>query len=205
MNPLRAALKVLGSSFRDLWQDLWMSLVCSILWLIANVLVVTGPPATMTLFYYSSRAAHGELTDFGDLWHRFKRSFGVGWRWGIINLLVMAALIGDIALTGQLSWSQSTIRYAQGLYVALILVWTQVQLYALAFLQVQEEPRVRTAWRNGAVLLGRNILFSIVTGIPTLLILLAGIPLFMLTAFFGPVLVAGIATHAVIDKVGIAD
>jgi len=180
-----------------------MSLVVSLLWLLANVLVIPGPPATLTLFYYSSCTAHGEVCDFGDLWREFRRSWGTGWRWGILNIAALLVLVGDVYLTGQLAWSLTTIRYVQGIYFTLAAVWMLVQVYALAFLREQEKTSIRMALRNGAVLLGRNIFFSIVLALIAGLILLAGIPLFMLSAFFGAVFVAGVGCHAVIDRLGI--
>jgi hypothetical protein len=205
MNPVREALQVLGASFRDLWQDLWMSLVCNLLWLVATALVIPGPPATLALFYYGNRQAHGEMTDLGDVWRKFRQSWGAGWRWGIVNLAVIGVIVGDIYFTGGLNLPQGVLRYMQGFYLAVLGFWLLVQIYALAFMYQQEQPNVRMALRNGAVLLGRNIFFSIVLGLMAGVILLAGMPVFMLSAFFGGVYLAGVGNHAVIQRLGITE
>jgi hypothetical protein len=201
MESTRRAFWVVGASFRDLWQDIFMSLACSLLWLIANALIIPGPPATMTLFYYGNRQAHGEMTNFFDLWRDFRRTWRVGWRWGILNLLVFAMLLGDIHFTGGLSWSSTVILYAQGFYLAVIGFWLLVQVYALAFLREQAKPSISMALRNSAVLLGRNIGFSVVLGALLGLILLVGLPLFMLSGFFGGVFLAGVGNHAVLLQI----
>jgi len=178
-----------------------MSLACSLLWLVANALIIPGPPATMTLFYYGNRQAHGEVTDLIDLWREFRRAWIVGWRWGILNLLVFAMLLGDIYFTGRLSWPSGAIRFAQGFYLTVIVFWLLTQVYALAFLHEQVKPSIGVALRNSAVLMGRNIGFSVVLGVLLGLILLAGLPLFMLSGFFGGVFLAGVGNHAVLLQI----
>lgn len=53
-------------------------LVVNSLWIIANLLVIPGPPATIALQAYANRIVHNEVTDLSDLWQAFKRSWGVG-------------------------------------------------------------------------------------------------------------------------------
>ncbi len=197
---MKDALRVIGWSFRDVWDDLWTNLVINLLWFCFQLLVITGPPATMGLFNYSNRIAHGEVTDFSDFWGAMRRYFIPAWRWALLNYVVLALLAGDYALTGQLSHGNIT-RILQGFYLALLAAWLLVQLYALPFLLEQDTPGVLQALRNGAVMLGRNIRFSVVFGLLLGLALLLGIPVFMLSVAFGGVLTALAGNQAVLNRI----
>ena len=192
-------VSVIRAGLRDAWTDIWTVLVCNLLWLLSILLIIPGPPATVALFYYTNRLAHGEVADIADFWYGMRHYWGVSWRWGFINILLIAILVGDMILTGRLS--QSTLAYIiQGFYIAALGVWLMVQLYTVPFLFEQEVPSIRQALRNGAVMLGRNIGFSVVLGLLLVGILLAGTLLFMLSLAFGGFLLASIGNHAVLNR-----
>jgi uncharacterized membrane protein YesL len=165
-----AVIEVIQAAFRDLWSDVWTVLVCNLLWLLSIVLIVPGPPATLALFYFCNRLAHGEVVDLGDFLRAVRQNWGLGWRWGLVNLLLFAILLGDIMLTGEFSQSPLA-RFTQGFYLAALAVWLLLQLYALPFLFEQEQPALRSAWRNGALMLGRNPGFSVFLGVLVVIIL----------------------------------
>lgn len=199
---MKAVLQVVRDAFQDIWGDLWTMLVCNLLWYLANLLIVPGPPATLALVYYANRLAHDEVADLGDFWKAFRQNWGPAWRWGGVNLAMIAFLLGDILLTGQLSqelWSQ----YMQGLYLALLTGWFVVQFFALPFLFEQETMSVRQALRNSAALIGKNIGFAIaLTGL-LLLILITGVLAFTLSFAFGAVLIACVGNRAVLNRLEI--
>ncbi len=196
---MTSALRAVRAGLKDTWQDFFSTALCNLLWLLANLLVVPGPPATLALVYYANRLAHGEAADLGDFWRAFLRYWGPAWRWGIVNLVVIAFFACDAILTGQYGntlWSQ----YLQGLYVALLAGWLVLQFFALPFLFEQETTSVRQALRNGAVLVGRNPGFALaLTGFLALLLAL-GTLAFMLTFAFGAVIVACAGNRAVLNR-----
>jgi uncharacterized membrane protein YesL len=193
------ALQVIGAAFKDLWDDLWTAAVCNLLWLVANLLIVPGPPATAALFYYGNQVAHDEIAELRDFLAAFRRSWGLGWRWGLVNLLVIGILFGDALLTSRLS--ESTLgRFAQGFYLAVLIVWLLVQLYALPFFFEQETQSVRLALRNGALMLAKNPGFSLALAVLLLSALLAGTLLFMLSVAGGGAFLALVGNHAVLNR-----
>jgi hypothetical protein len=192
-------VSVIRASLQDAWADLWTVLVCNLLWLLSVLLIIPGPPATLALFYYTHRLAHGEVADVVDFWFGVRRYWGAAWRWGFINLLLIAFLMGDVILTGRLS--QSVVAHLiQGFYLAVLGAWLILQLYALPFLFEQEIPSVRQALRNGAVMLGRNIGFSLTLVLLLALVLLLGTLLFMLSFAFGGFILAAAGNHAVLNR-----
>jgi hypothetical protein len=193
---------ILRSSLRDVWDDLWMAVVCNMLWLAALVLVIPGPPATLALFYYGNRLARGEQTDLGDFLRAIRHYWGTAWRWGLVNLALVLVLASDILLL-QPAHPSIWLRFGQGFYLALLMAWCYVQLFALPFLFEQERPTLRLAWRNAAVMLGRNIGFSITLGLSLGLVLFAGALFFLVSAAVGGVYVAASANRAVLDRLAV--
>lgn len=204
---MKVTLRIIGGAFKDLWADLWTVLAVNFFWLFANLLVITGPPATLAVVYYGNRLAHDEVADFADFWKAFRRYWGPAWRWGAINLAVMVFLIGDIALVDQfptLSW----LAYLQGLYIVMLALWMAVQLFALPFLFEQERMGVRQALRNSSALIGRNPGFVLALWFQVLLILIAGTFAFLLSLMFGAVFLACVGNRAILNRLeaaGLAD
>ncbi len=199
MRVIKEVLQIISGALKDAWTDIWTVLVCNLVWTLSNILIIPGPPATLALFTYCNRLAHGEIADFSDYWSTFRRQWGPAWRWGVVNLLVIGLLVGDYILTGQLSQSAFA-RFTQGFYLAALGAWLIVQLYALPFLIEQDTPSVRQALRNGAVMLGRNLGFSVLLSVLVVLLLVVGAALFMLTLVCGGVVVASVGTRAVINR-----
>jgi hypothetical protein len=190
---------VLRAALSDTWNDLLTTALSNLLWFFFTLLVVTAPPATLALFYVANRIARGEPTDPGDFLRGLRSYFGVGWRWGLLHGAVLFLLVGDVILTGQLSQS-AVARLAQGFYLAVLGVWLMLQLYVLPFLFEQETPSLRLALRNGATMLGTNMIFSVVLALLLVAALLAGTLLFLISVAAGGVFVALVGNHAVLDR-----
>ena len=190
---------VLRAALRDTWDDLLTTAVCNLLWLFLSLFIVTGPPATVALFYYANQLAHGEPTGVGDFLRAMRRYFVPGWRWGLINGGMVFLLAGDVIITGRLSQSAGA-RLAQGFFLTALSAWLLLQLYTLPFLFEQETPSVRLALRNGAAMLGMNIPFSVVLSLLLSSILLLGTFLFMLSLAAGGVFLALVGNHAVLSR-----
>lgn len=196
---MTSAIDVIKSALGSIWDELLMSAVYNLLWLLAIVLLIPGPPATLALFYVANRMANGEVVDLSDFTRAFKRYWGIGWRWGLINLLLLFILVGDIFLTGRLSTSPAA-RIFQGFYLAALAVWVLVQIFALPFLFEQKEPNLRQALRNSIVLIGRNLAFAVGVGLLTGLVVLLGTALFMISGAAGGIFVALVGNHAVLNR-----
>lgn len=193
------AFKVLKTALRDSWGDLWTIAICNLLWMLSLLLVVPAPPATLALFYIANRIAHDEPTGLEDFWEGLRRYWWLGWRWGVINLFLLFLLGGDIVLVGRLlpsDWG----RFAQGGFIAALLIWLWLQIFVLGFLFEQEEPDLRLAFRNGAMMLGRNLGFSVLLASLVAALLALGVLLFMISAAAGGVFLALVGNHAVIDR-----
>ena len=199
----QAVIKKIPSIYRrslgQIWEDLWTMLAVNSLWILANLLVIPGPPATIALHAYANRIVHNEETDLRDFWNAFKSSWGVGWRWGAINLVVVALLVVNYYLVSNaVNVNQGS--FLQGLYIAVALGWFMLQFFAPPFLFEQEEMKVSQALRNSALMIGRNLGFSFVFGVSLLVFMAVAILLFALGIMYGAVFLALAGNFAVNDQ-----
>ena len=197
---MHMALKIIGLSLRDVWQELWTIFLVHLLFLLGTILILPGPPVMVALFYYGNRVAHGETADERDFLRAIRVYWKPAWRWGIINLFVLGILIGDYSLTAKVVANSNAAHWLQGLYVTLLLGWVLLQIFALPFLFEQEQPLVRQALRNSVVFVRSNLIFVLVLTLLLALSLTLGILTFMLTFVFGGALVAFAGNHAVLAR-----
>jgi uncharacterized membrane protein YesL len=198
-NDFEAVRLIVKQSLGDLWNDLWTTAVVNLAWLICQALVIPGPPATLALFYYGNRLAHGEIADIGDFWQALRRYWKPAWRWGLVNLALLFLLIGDVRLTGGMGQSPAA-RFGQSFYLAALGGWCLLQLYTLPFLIEQDDTSLRLALRNAALMIGRNPAFSFGLMLLLGLTLAAGTLFFLFSAAGGAVFLAIAGNRAVINR-----
>ena len=196
---MSAALRILGISFREVWQELWTILIIQVLFLLGTVLIVTAPPVTLALFFYGNQIAHGERTTERDFLQAIRRYWKPAWRWGLINLLTIGVLTGDYYLIGNMVANSNQAYLIQGFYLTVLASWLLLQLFTLPFLFEQEQPSVLQALRNAAVFIGRNLILVLILTLLLVVSLTAGMLVFMLTLVFGGALIAFASNHAVLE------
>jgi hypothetical protein len=199
---MREVAAVFRDSFRALWEDVWTVAVVNLLWLVCQAMILPGPPATLALFHYGNQIARGEVAGVDDFLRGIRRFWGTGWRWGILNLVVVGLLVGDFLLTGRLSQSPAG-QFAQGFYLAVLAAWLLLQLFSLPFLFEMEDQDVMVALRNGALMIGRNPVFSLALAAFSISILAFGVLLFMLSAAAGGVFLSFAGNHAVRNRLAV--
>jgi uncharacterized membrane protein YesL len=197
---MKNAFRVVRAAIVDLWDNVFLVIFCSLVWLFLVLLIIPGPPATLALFDMAERIARREhLLEFRDYLRAVWARFGVGWRWGAVNIPVLAILLIDIRVVPRMV-SPTVATYLQFFLFLALVMWIVVNWYALAFLFQQKEPSVRQALRNGAVLLLQHPLFTLVLVIITAVLLWLSTILIIVNLLFGPMVVALISTHAVLSR-----
>src|SRR5688500_6160804 len=96
------AFQILGLAFRNTWQEFWTILVIQLLFLLAVILVIPGPPAILALFHYGNQVAHDELVNERDFLRAIRQYWGPAWRWGFVNIIIIGLLTGDYYLVKNL-------------------------------------------------------------------------------------------------------
>ena len=197
---MKNALRVVRSAIVDLWDSVFLVVFCSLVWLFLVLLIIPGPPATLALFDMADRIARREhLLEFRDYLRAVGQRFGLGWRWAAVNIPVLALLLIDIRVVPRMV-SPSAAIVLQWFFLLALALWIVTNWYALAFLFQQKEPSLRQALRNGAVLLFQNPLFTLVLAVITAVLIGLSLVLIIVNLLFGPMLVALISTHAVLNR-----
>ncbi len=147
LRNLFEAPRLIGRSILD-WWDSWLDLLgVVLLWLVAQVTVVCGPPATIGLFYVCHALINGESIGVRGLVEGARKYFGKSWLLAFINLFVLLVLYANFSFYDrfQSSWGV----YAQAFALVAWLVWLVVQFYAIPYLFEMEEKNLMSAIRNG--------------------------------------------------------
>ena len=200
---MRDALQVVRAAIVDLWDNAFLVIFCSLVWLFLVLLIIPGPPATIAIFSISrSIVANEYLLEFRDYLRAVWRNFGVGWRWAAINIPVLLILAVDIRVVPQMFSTTIAASIQLAFYLALGF-WIVVNWYALAFLFQQEKASVLQALRNGGVVLLRYPGFSLVLIVATAALLALTFVFVIVNMLFGPMLMGLISTHAVISRLEI--
>ncbi len=126
----------------------------NILWVLLQIPIVTGPPATAVLYAISQKAHDEELWELQELWPMLRHYFWPAWKWAIPNLLVGVALLGNFyqyqAATGN-SWV--VLRLVWGVVAV---VWFMLNLFYWPFYLAQNDQSLTTTYANS----GRFLLLN---------------------------------------------
>ncbi len=167
---IRLALRTTLDAFRDLWDEMFILVLCNTLWTLSMVPVVTLPAATGALFYITNRIADGRAASFSDFKHGFRTYFRQSSVLGALNLLVFLVVVANLRFYGR--YTGIGFRLIQIGLMYVFAIWLLMQLYIFPLLLAQETPSLRTASRNALVLVLRHPIFTFVVGIVAVAVIL---------------------------------
>lgn len=128
------------------WREFAFLLALNLLWLLAQLTVVLGPPATAALVAVAGCVADGELTDFGDFWRALRANFAAAWRWGLLQWLVYGVLGFNLAAyAGQEGVGILALRYA---WTLMAFAWFAINIYFWPLHFEQVDRRLATTLSN---------------------------------------------------------
>jgi len=191
-------LQVIGQAFRDWWDDWVNMIVLNLLWWLAWLTIVLGPPATFGLYYVTNNLAHGKSLGPRGLLEGGRLYFLQSWVWLLLNLMVFLVIGANYFFYASLTptWAN----FLQAAFVLLGLAWLVVQFYALPYFMEQAEKRVGLALRNGLfTALAAPGYTLVVVGVA---VLVAGLSAGTVALLFlgGPCLIAALGSRAVVER-----
>lgn len=142
------AFAIFAAALRRTWDE-WISVILiSSAWLVAQVLIVPGPPATATLFEMARRTRDKEYWTAADVWRAFKDHFVPAWKWALPNILVIGTAVYNIStfwnVPGGL-WAGLRVVWFLGL-----LIWLGLNLFYWPFWLRAGERTMRNTYANCA-------------------------------------------------------
>jgi uncharacterized membrane protein YesL len=191
-------LNVVIQSIADWWDALFVLAGLSILWVLAWMTVVLGPPATLGLFSVANELAHGR----GAGWEEFiagARGYLVkSLLWGLMNLAALVLFSVSFIFYGQVRsvWGLSL----QMMVLVICLLWLSAQFYTLPFLLEQEQKRILLAVKNGLMTSLASPIYTLV--IVVLTVLVSGVSLILVFPLIlgVPGLVAVLSNRALLER-----
>lgn len=195
-------LRVVGSSLRDLWEELFLVLGLSLLWWLAVITVVGVAPATTAVAAIGYRLARGERVGLDFAKEAFREHFWLSWRVGLVSLVVAGLIAFNVVFYAQAAgWPRLLVIFFLYLGVA----WAAVNLYAFPLIPAMEIPSMRLVLRNAAVIAFANPVFSLllilIIGVLTVIALILPV----LAVVVLPGLVGILSGHALVDRLQVAE
>lgn len=142
MNPFAIAARAF-----QWWWDEWVVLILlNTAWLVLQIPVITGPPATAVVYALTRRTCNGEYWGLREGGQAMKQLFGPAWRWGALN-----GVLFFIAFYNLLTYWQTTAvfwQFLKGLWLAAIFVWFTLNLFYWPFWLSQEEKSMAVTYAN---------------------------------------------------------
>lgn len=185
-------LSIIGRALRSYWEEGFNLLLINLLWFLAQLLVIPGPPATAALFAVTNHVAHGGFARLAGFWDAFRQFFGPAWKWGIINLVAIF-ILGYAALFYGSGVLDSVGPLLSLLMWFLLGSWLFLQLFAFPMWLEQSDRRIGLALRNALVMLAQQIRLAVMA------LVLAGIAVGLTAAFW---LLVAMVTPAFLATLG---
>jgi uncharacterized membrane protein YesL len=200
---MKASISVVLRALTELWENAFLSVFCSLVWLFLTLLIIPGPPATVAIYDLARRiVAHDPMIEFGDYLKAVKKNFVLGWRWVAINLPVLIVLLVDIRVIPSL-FSPSLAVPVQTFTYLMLAIWLVLNWLALAFLFQQKEVRLVQALRNAGVLSLSHPFSTLMVVCITSLLLWLSLLLVIVSLLFAPMFMGLVATIVVEDKLAV--
>ncbi|MEW5988989.1 MAG: DUF624 domain-containing protein [Chloroflexota bacterium] len=137
---------IVGRAF-GLWWDDWVPFIAlNAAWLMLQIPIVTGPPATAAVFAMARLTYNGEYWGPREAWAALRASFWPAWRWGLLN-----GVIVGVAVTNLLVYRQAASPSWQLLRVVWLLTtlaWLSLNLFYWPFWWSQKDQSMRATYSN---------------------------------------------------------
>lgn len=137
---------VVAGASRRWWYDWTAVLVISSVWLLAQLFVISGPPATAVLYALLQDTSAQPYWGPRDVWSEFKRLFWPAWRWALLNLIVLGIGLFNLVMY----WPNSSLLWValRLLWIAALSVWLALNFFYWPFWLAQEDQSLRNTYAN---------------------------------------------------------
>lgn len=194
----------MGRVLKATYEELFLCVYLSLMWWLGQILVVTAAPATMGLNKTCNELANYRRGDSAYFREGARTEIGKGWFLYLIFLLTPAALAFNF-------WFYL---HAEGLLRSFSIFWLwalvtalMIGQYVFPLMWQQEEPSIKMALRNGALLVARHPLYSFLMLLFELLLLVLSVALTLPLLILAPgmlSLCSNFALAGLLQEMGLA-
>jgi hypothetical protein len=148
------AFSIIGRAFRLWWSEFMQLIFFNLLWLVLQIPIVTGPPATAAMYVIAHRLADGEFIEPRHGLDALRRMWVPAWVWGVINLVIVGVLVGNFWLyQSATGWLWTGLRLMWGI---IALGWFAVNLFYWPFWLAQDQHSPQLTFRNSFLFLAKQ-------------------------------------------------
>jgi hypothetical protein len=163
---VKHVFRVVWAAIKDFGDELFLLVLMNVVTVLLIIPVVTFPPAWAGLWNAANLVAQGRTIHWSDYFAGFRRYFWEAWLLALLNILVVVIATTNTWFYGPdvapFEISPTLNAWIGGVFVAMGVLWTALQMYLWAVLLEQEDQRLRLALRNAAILFIANPGFTIV-------------------------------------------
>jgi hypothetical protein len=170
----------------------------NMLWWLAWVTIVLGPPVTFGVYYVANQLAQGKAAGPAGLLEGVRRYFVMSWLWFLLNVAV--AVLAGANLLFYRSFETTWARLLEAFFWLVAAAWLIVQFYALPFAIAQEKKSLWVALRNGLFTALAAPGYTAVLIVGSLLVLTISTGLFALLFIGGLCLIPVLGSYAVLER-----
>lgn len=177
------AFAILAFATRRWWDEYISVILLSALWLLAQVLVIPGPPATAALYAMTREMYDGRYWGATDVWAAFKAHFWPAWKWGALNWLVIGVGLYNVSTFWYVSGVWRGLRVV---WLAALAVWLALNTFYWPFWLAAADKSLRNTYANvarfwllqpgTALVLFLVSLVGVVVGLSTVVPVALGLP-----------------------------
>lgn len=200
------AFLVMGRTLKAAYEELFMMVFLSVAWWIGTVLVLPAGPVTAGIHQVANRIANYKRVDNSFFWEGSRRYIGRSWLLYLINLLLPVIIAVSIVFYLYLNtiwW----LRLLGFVCVWLLLFVLMVGQYTFPLFWQQEEPDLRLALRNAALLTLQRPLYTLLILLFQLVIIVISVAIALPVILLTPGLIALSANFAlagILQDLGLA-
>ena len=168
-----SALRILGRSIADLYDELFLLVGVGVLWMVLCVPVITIVTASAGLYYVTYHLVRGEEVEFRLFWIGFRRYLLRSWQVLLPATVVTLVIVANIYFyTTQFNgWFQG---FMVSMSIWALVSWLGVQVYTFPLLIHQENVHALMIFRNAILITLRHPLLTLSLLVSLLLAVVIG-------------------------------
>ncbi|NIM94075.1 MAG: DUF624 domain-containing protein [Anaerolineales bacterium] len=172
---MRSALRIVRSAFRIWWDNLVHMTFFNTLWILAQFLIITGPPATAAMYALTVQFMERDLIVPKDFFLALKSMFLPAWKWGALNILIFAILVMNFA--GSIFQEGEIWFCLRGIWIVMGILWYILNLFYWPLWLSEHDQRLINTYRNSLVMLLRMPMLVITISVISAVLIVASIVL----------------------------
>lgn len=156
------SFRIMGRVLKATYEELFLCVMMSALWWVGQILIITAAPATMGMHAAANQIANYRRTGSEFFWDGAKRNIGRGWL--MYALLLITPILIFINAWFYLN-VESWLRVFAFMWLWVLIFILMAGQYVIPLFFQQDEPSVKLALRNAALLALRFPLYSILLAV----------------------------------------